>query len=67
MNADKLHAKRINLIYNHSKSISKDKRKKFVKLALKLAYLDGKIDEFEKYFKKEKNNDKEKSNISKTK
>ena len=54
MNADKLHANRINLIYKYSKLMPKNKREEFIKLALKLAYLDGDIDVLEKYFIKEK-------------
>ena len=54
MNKDEIHAKRINLIYEFSKSISKNKRKDFIKLGLKLAYIDGNIDEMKKYFENKK-------------
>tara|TARA_Y100001963_G_C6562210_1_gene344877 strand:- start:25 stop:210 length:186 start_codon:yes stop_codon:yes gene_type:complete len=60
MNANEIHAKRISLIYKASESISKDKRKEFIKLGLKLAYLDANIDEMEKFFNKQKGETNEK-------
>ena len=45
-NREKIHAKRINHVFKSAKTLDKIKRDKFIKLGLKLAYLDDKLENF---------------------
>ena len=53
-NREKIHAKRINHVFKSAKTLDKSKRDKFIKLGLKLTYLDDKLENFFSDVKKRK-------------